>query len=413
MNACLLKFSIILLLLIPISSCTRQATYSKEKAEQSVLKLCKDEYDLDEVEAKIIGSTLGVFIPIEGLVDQDLKLDEEAGEKIEDVALSIHRVIMSTDKPLKFYTLIARDTKIKGAEFVLTGFVYDVVRVRLLDISRGEYHKRILRDFRFNPVVAGKEKITELFQAINDNSPLTQSIKPILYPIFAIGKENSQKIEILEIHAKEVSAQEALFYVRTKEYYELLPQFEAYRALFPPGFINEYLFLVNVSMFPNPIKEIVAKYFYSGTEIRQRNLAETFGQYQDMGYIGMDGLPKKDLDEGWFLSQQIARRIKMLFEEDKRLKEKFTAQISEGLIDNKIFRFTFSITSDQPLENDNEIILSRILKFVARILYRYSFEDFEGVELTNIGMPEKEKVYLSKQDLEKFRRGRLSLKDII
>jgi len=413
MNTSLLKFLVILLLLIPISSCTQQATYSKKKAEQSVLKLCKDEYDLDEVEAKIIGSTLGVFIPIEGLVDPDLKLDEEAGEKIEDVALSIHRVIMSTDKPLKFYALTARDTKTKGAEFVLTGFVYDVVRVRLLDISRGEYHKRILRDFRFNPVVAGKEKITELFQAINDNSPLTQSIKPIFYPIFAIGKENSQKIEILEMHAKEVSAQEALFYVRTEEYYEPLPQFEAYRALFPPGFINEYLFLVNVSMFPNPIKEIVAKYFYSGTEIRQRNLAETFGQYRDMGYIGMDGLPKKDLDEGWFLSQQIARRIKMLFEEDKQLKESFTAQSSEGLIDNKIFRFTFSITSNQPLENDNEIILSRILKFVARIFYRYSFEDFEGVELTNIGMPGKEKVYLSKQDLEKFRRGRLKLKDII
>ena len=153
----------VILLSTSIVSCdkAREATYSKEKVEQSVIELCKDEYDLD-VDVKIIGSTLGVYIPIEGLVDKELKLDEDAGEKIEDVALSIHRVTMSTDKPLRFYILTARDTKTLGAEFVLTGFVYDVVRVRLLDISRGEYHKRILRDFRFNPAAAGEAKIKEI-----------------------------------------------------------------------------------------------------------------------------------------------------------------------------------------------------------------------------------------------------------
>lgn len=410
MNTRLLRFLSILLLLISLPACT-QATYTKEKVEQSVIKLCKDEYGLD-VQAKIIGSTLGVFIPVDGLVDQDLRLDSDAGEKIEDVALSIHRVIMSTDKPLRFYILTARDTKTPGAEFVLTGFIYDVVRVRLLDISKGEYHKRILRDFKFNPVVVGEVKIKELFSALNEDSPSVQNVKPIFYPIYAIGKEGSQKIEVVGMASKEISAQEALLYVKTKEYYEPLPGFGAYRTIFLPGFGNEYLFLINISMFPNPIKEIVPKYFYSGAEIRQRDLKETFDQHKDIGYIGIDGLPKRDLEPDWFLSQQIARRIKMVFGEDKRLKELFSVQTSEGSVNNKIFQFSFSITSNKPSDKDDEIIFSRILKLVGRVFYRYSFEDFEGIEIID-ARPGGKKLYLSRDDLERFRSHRIKIKDII
>ena len=410
MSTPLLKFILPLLLLMTLASC-EGATYSKEKVEQSVIELCKNEYDLD-VKAKITGSTLGVFIPIEGLVDPDLKLDQEAGEKIEDVALSIHRVIMSTDKPLKIYTLTARDTNAIGAEFILTGFVYDVVRVRLLDISRGEYHKRILRDFRFNPIVTGETKIKELFDAVNKNSPSMQKIKYLFYPIFTIGKEGSQKLEIINIDAKEISEQEALFYIKTREYYEPMPGFEVYKAIFPPGFQNEYLILTNITLFPNPIKEIISKYFYSGTEIRQRNLGDTFGQYKDTGYIGIDGLPENELDPGWFLSQQISRRVKILFSEDKRLKRRFTVQASQGSIDNKVFRFTFSISSEEPAIQDEEIIFSRILKLAGQVTHRYDFDDFEGIELLNTA-PGGKKLYLSKADLEKFGRNRLKIKDLL
>ncbi len=410
MNTSLLKSLLAVALLIPLSSCT-PATYSKEKIEESIKDLCKKEYDLN-ITTRITGSTLGVFIPVEGLIDKDLKLDPDAGEKIEDVALSIHRVSMSTDRPLKFYTLSARDIDMPGAEFVLTGYTYDVVRVRLLDISRGEYHKRILRDFRFNPVTAGKAKIEELFQALNENSPLAQNIKHIFYPIYAFGQDGSQKIEIIDIKSKEISEQEALFYIKTREFYQPRPDFEPYRAIFPPGFQNEYLILVNISMLPNPIKEIVAKYFYSGNEIRQRDLEKTFSQYKDLGYIGLDGLPKKDLDEGWFLSRQIARRVKMTFEEEKRLRNRFTVQSSEGRIEDRVFQFKFSISSEEVSEDDTEVIFSKILKLVGGILRRYSFEDFEGIELIET-LPGGKKVYLSKDDLERFRRGRLKIKDLI
>jgi hypothetical protein len=409
MNIRLIRILVAFFIVVALSSCNKP-TYPKERTEESVIKLCKTEYGLD-VKVKIVGSTLGVFIPIKGLIDPDLKLNQDAGEKIENVALSIHRVVTSTDRPLKFYTLVARDIDMPGGEFLLTGFIYDVIRVRLLDISRDEYFKRILRDFKFNPLVSGAEKIQGLFKTLNENPEQIQQIKHVFYPVFFIGTDRSQKIELLDMESKEISEQEALFYIKTKEYYEPLSQFEVYRAIFPPGFSNEYLILTNISMFPNPIKEIVCKYFYSGNEIRQRNLKETFEQYNDIGYIGIDGLPKKDLELDWFLGQQISRRIKILFEEDKKLKEKFAVRSSLGSVDNKIFRFEFSISPFVSSADDDEIIFSRILKLAGTAFHRYSFEDFEGIELIN-GVDGK-KVFLSKDDLEGFRHGKIKIQDII
>nr|MBU1328579.1 hypothetical protein [Candidatus Omnitrophota bacterium] len=413
MSAFLTKYKALIafLILTGLSACNKPS-YPIGKIEESVLKLCKNEYKLDNVKIKILGSTLGVYIPVEGLIDPDLKLNEKAGKKIENVALSIHRVITSTDMPLKFYILTARDTKTTGAEFILTGFVYDVIRVRLFDISRGEYFQRILRDFRFNPAIAGEQKVKELFNALDQNTSIAESLKPIFYPIYTIGKKDSQKIEITDIESKELSDRESLFYVKTTEGYEASPGFEAYLTVFPPGFKNEYLILVDMSSFISPVKEIVSKYFYSNNEIRERSLKDTFEQYKDFGVIGIDGFPKKDMDLGWFLSQQISRRIKSIFEEDKKLKDDFKVASSQGEIKDKAFWFKFNITSNSNQAMDEKIIFSKIIKMAGTVLHLYAFEEYESVEFINTALGEK-KVYLSKKDLERFRKNEIKIDSLL
>jgi hypothetical protein len=414
MNVPLIKYKLFIIfffLFTGLSACDKP-TYPIGKIEDSILKLCKDEYKLENVKVKITGSTLGVYIPVEGLVDSEMKLDQKSGEKIEDVALSIHRVTTSTDMPLKFYVLTARDIKTQGAEFILTGFVYDVIRVRLYDISRGEYFQRILRDFRFNPAIAGEKKVRELFETLNQNSLLTESLKPIIYPIYTIGKKGSQKITINNIESKELSDRESLLYIKTTEYYEISPGSEAYAAIFPSGFENEYLFLIDISLFANPVKEIVSKYFSSNNEIRQRNLKETFEQYKDSGIIDIDGFPKKDLKLDWFLSQQIPRRIKSLFEENIKLKNAFKVASSFGEIKDGVFRFIFDITSNNAKPSDEKIIFSNIIKMTGTTLHLYEFEDYEGVEFINTPGNEK-KIYLSKENLEKFRKNRIKIDGLL
>jgi len=414
MSEFLAKYKVLITFLIfaiSFAGCNKP-TYPTGKIEESILKLCKNEYKLDDVKVKIVGATLGVYIPVEGLVDSSLKLDEKAGKKIENVALSIHRVITSTDMPLKFYVLTARDKRTIGAEFILTGFVYDVVRVRLLDISRDEYFQRILREFRFNPAIAGKQKVKELFNILNQNAPMTESLKPIFYPIYVIGKTGSQKIEITDIESKELSDHESLLYVKTIEEYEVAPGFEAYATIFPSGFENEYLFLIDMSLLVSPVKEVVSKYFYSNNEIRQRNLEDTFKQYKDFGVIGIDGFPDRDLELGWFLSQQLSKRIRSLFVENSKLKNKFIVVSSQGDIKDGIFEFKFNIISNNNQPGDKNIIFGNIIKMAGRVLHLYAFEEYRGVEFINTSGKEK-KVYLSKEDLERFRNNEIKIDGLI
>lgn len=406
------KFCIFLSSILLIQGCERP-TYPKEKVEESIINLCKKEYNLD-VGVRIVGRTLGVAIPVEGLVDMSMRLAQEAGEKIEDVALSIHRVAMSTDRDLEFYILNAMDKDLIGAQFILIGYLYDVKRVRLLDISRGEYHKRILRDFKFDPKQLGENKVRELFSKLNSNDKSIKEITALLYPIYHIGKEGTQHFEITKIESKQISAQEALSLVKTKEYFDIRVGLEGYLKFFPPGLENEYLFLINISTYPNVIKEIVSKYFQTPQEIKQRNLSETFDSYKNINLFDSTGLPIKELTIEEFLVEQIVRRIKSDFEEEKSLKKSFQATSVEGFIDKRIFKFRVNAIPIVKLSSDEmkKIVFEETFKASAKVLRGYLFEDFDGVEVTWVGPGQKTR-FLDRDTLEKFRKRKIKIEEIL
>ncbi len=401
-----------LLLAFLFSGCEKP-TYPKEKVEESIIKLCKKEYNLD-VKVRIVGKTLGVAIPIEGLVDENMRLAKEAGDKIEDVALSIHRVTMSTDRDLKFYMLAAMDKDLIGAEFILIGYLYDVKRVRLLDISRGEYHQRILRDFKFDPKLLGENKVRKLFQKLNSNDEETKALMGLFYPVYNIGIEGSQRFEIIDLESKQISAQEALIYVKTKEYFNVKPGFEGYLAFFPSGFENEYLFLINISTYPNVIKKTISKYFQTPQEIKQRFLKETFDPYKDISLLDSEGLPIRDLTIQEFLAEQVVRRIKLDFEEDKFLKKLFQMPAAEGIIDKRIFRFRVGAIPIAKLDikKIEKIMFEETFKTAAEVLAGYWFEDFDGVDITLL-LPGQRTKFLDREILEKFRKRKVKIEEIL
>jgi hypothetical protein len=132
-----------------LTSCA--PTYPKGNIIESVQKLCEKEYNVN-VEVVIKGSTMGVRIPLEGLFDTEtLQIRPEAFDKITGVMLSASRVALSSDKSIDFYTVITYDTKVPGAEVVMTRYIYDLRRFFLGDISRGEFAKRMVFNVRFNP----------------------------------------------------------------------------------------------------------------------------------------------------------------------------------------------------------------------------------------------------------------------
>jgi hypothetical protein len=144
-----ISLSFLLLLCLVSVSCS--PTYPKEKIIDGVIRLCEKEYSV-KVEVAIEGSTMGVRMPIDDLFDPDtFQINTKSFDKITGVMLSASRVALSSDKSIDFYTVIAHDKKVPGAEVVMTRYVHDLRRFFLGDISRGEFTKRMVFDVRFNP----------------------------------------------------------------------------------------------------------------------------------------------------------------------------------------------------------------------------------------------------------------------
>ena len=141
-------------------------TYPKENLTESIVQVCKKEYDID-VKAEIVGKTVAIYLPLENLMDFTFALTKGASEKINDVILSVSRVVLSTDADVDFYCIIAHDVRIPEIQVIIIKSTNDVKRLLLNDISRGEYGKRLLIDIRLNPQSQKERSVQEVFRKMD------------------------------------------------------------------------------------------------------------------------------------------------------------------------------------------------------------------------------------------------------
>ncbi len=164
MKNLLLRLCLIILLLSLSSGCG--PTYPKGKLAESIVELCKKEYGV-KVKSEIIGKTLAIFIPLPSLLDITLRINKEASDMIQDVILSVSRVVLSTDAEIEFYCIIAQDVRLPEIQIIMIKYVDDVKRAYFLDISRGEYFKRTLFDINLNPQSKKEQSIKNIFKKYN------------------------------------------------------------------------------------------------------------------------------------------------------------------------------------------------------------------------------------------------------
>lgn len=141
-------------------------TYPKNKIEESIIKLCKNEYKID-IKVKIIEKMIAIYLPLEDLIDFTFMISKTASEKINDVILSVSRVTLSTDAEFNFYCIIAHDVRIPEIQIVVIKSVDDVKRFMLNDISRTEYAKRMLVDIRLNPQAQKERTLKEVLNKMS------------------------------------------------------------------------------------------------------------------------------------------------------------------------------------------------------------------------------------------------------
>ncbi len=194
----------LVLLLACILGCTSSTkpTYLKENIDQAVGDLAKKEYKID-VKAKLVGSTLWVYMPVEDMLaksdkpikyterfsvddnragfegggfkvayaiknvpekkekQQDYKYNKEIVDKISNVWKIMRRVLFSSerskDKEPKFFCLVIADIK-NGFEIKEVFYALDLKKVSYDFISWTEYQHRAIDETNVSADIIGDKE---------------------------------------------------------------------------------------------------------------------------------------------------------------------------------------------------------------------------------------------------------------
>ena len=215
-------------------SCGR-TSYPKDKVGEKLVGVCKQEYNLD-VQAQLVGTTLGVQVEIPGLIDElrkyapstlpdlppvliegtyaqqalDFRMfprgsftraekgkirDEddrprepsEPLKKLHRVSTAILRASLSTDAPLEFYKLIARDPGPDRLDVVLSGHILDSKRVQFYAIPVSELQRRNEISLRHQPEEVARATVASFLVDLRKR-PLPQLLSRYTAPSKRFGE---------------------------------------------------------------------------------------------------------------------------------------------------------------------------------------------------------------------------------
>ncbi len=422
-----------------LSGCSK--SYPADSLKESLIEICRKEYGIDNVQVEIAGDTLGVYLPFGRLFSADLKdamatgkvqnmeslfqPSAEAIEKIEDLLFALSRVMMSTDIPLRFYELQVTDVDHSGLELTLTGFLDDIKRVRIWDISRNEYRNRILHEIHLNQAVVWHSPVRKFFSELGDQ-PLNQVRKKYLGD--SLSLENLKHLffdalppdeisprakidwEIEDIRSVDLDKTGAVVYVRVQ------PQLKGEKIIPLSEDPLEFLFIVSIFADEEPhiVRVIPFQYrddqgkwtkisFPSELQL-EKNLSEWRREFM-----------LEPLHLGTFLARQLTRRVQADLATDERIHNTFRSlKIGFDYVEKpRPGRFSMNIQAklhDESAGTGRKLLLNEDMLYAVNLALRefvdlvqnYRFGDYQQISLnlSNLAAPE----VLSRDQLELFRR---------
>ncbi len=147
-------------IMLSLSACA--PTYPKEELAGAVKSVCKMEYDMN-VDVTVTGETMGLYYPMEGLLNVGMGISEKSWDTISNLLLIASRVVLSTDADIKFYCVITQDIRLPELQVVIIKYVDDVKRGMVRNISRSESFKRTLFSINLTPQATKERSIEEVF----------------------------------------------------------------------------------------------------------------------------------------------------------------------------------------------------------------------------------------------------------
>ncbi len=438
------RFCFVLIALCLLFSGCQTESYPADKLKEALSDICRKEYGIENVDVKIIGSTIGVYLPLQKLFSADFKEaaitgkvrnletlfepSPEALEKVEDVLFSISRVILSTDKPLKFYVLEATDVEKTGMQLILTGCVNDIRRVRVWDISRNEYRKRVIHELKLNRAVVWHKPVRRFFKDLEDLDAAQVQTKyfgnqmPVdaLQKLFFDNLKTSAAVKekhpwnTLEMRSVSLQRNQALVYVK----------------VIPPSLKEknltelQYLFVLAVQDDNARIARIVP-FQYKGDDgqvqkipfPRELKIQENVDRWDEEFHL-------EDVEMGSFLAAQLNRRIQGIAAADERIHLTFGDAKLDFVYHKDSVKPYFSLEIEAVLKDLNNYnreslmkhedmvyLLSLASQEFVELLRSYQFDNFDHLQL-NLAQ-DSNPLILGRENLELFRRKKIDIRDLL
>ncbi len=392
-----------ILIFLFLSSCKVAPTYKDAEIEDRIKVLSKKEYGVENILVKRVGKTLGIYLPLEGLFDKNLQIKKDILKKIEGLFFISSRVCLSSDAKIDFLKLIYVDTKLLGLELSILQYIEDIKRLQAIDISRGEYFKRIQQDIRFNPSVLAEIVVKLFFENFGKerSSKLIKDyfLKDIKFPRYL---KNEHALKIKYIHSLQITKEKALVYVEAygKKQYNLLflINIKDIQSL------REIILLYTLLTKEKPLKNIfpiiedvyplkIANKIYSFPS-EYKKFAHIDKWRRDF-YLEEVRLPE-------FMAAQLKNRLIADFDGNKNLKKAFLVKnINVEFKDNSQRTFEIKIEIDKLLQLSHSIE-DIILKIVSQQFYSYGFRDFDSIKI--IDVIEESEVIVNKKELDRYRK---------
>lgn len=427
------------------------SSYPSDKLKQSVVDICRKEYGVQNVDVKIVGETIGVYLPLERLFAADFResvltgkvrnLDTlfepspEAMDKVLDVLFTISRVLLSTDSKIKFYTLEATDEN-TGLQLIFKGFVDDVKRVRIWDISRDEYRRRVIHEMRQNSAVLWHKPVRNFFRDLGGVNPAEildqyfsagyhseNDLRDYFYisPASESGVASPLRWEILDIRSARVQGGEVLIYVSARPMADGEPYFGPEKKL-------QYLFMLSfLGEKPRILRVIPFQYTNDWGELQDVPFPPDLRLEESLDAWEME-FPVENVTMGSFLAAQLSRRIQYQIGTDERILNTFQhvkmkvlyydqpeeprhfALVFDALIPRD---FQSQNTREQSLaaHEDVQYVLGIAARHMADVIRSYNFTDFEylSYEIPRETVP----ILIGREDLELFRRKKVDFQSLL
>ncbi|MFA6599855.1 MAG: hypothetical protein WCU74_02410 [Candidatus Omnitrophota bacterium] len=398
-------------------------SYPGDKLKESIQAICEKEYGVHDIEIEVAGQTIGVYLPMEKLFNLDFKdilakgqissLDKlfepspEAFDKIENVLFSISRVLLSTDRKIRFYMMQATDIEKTGQQLVIKGNVDDIRRVRIWDISRGEYRRRVVSEWSYNRPSVWHRPVRKFFRDLE-----VLAVEDIRKKYFEteVSDEVIQNLFLKRLLTKGEAAGKTLW-----QFTELksLPLYKneivvtAKVRPVPAGLRGDqkmkaqeeapelrYLLLVAVQdRKPRLVRVVPFQYLDENGQIRDVKLPSEL-RFDDKNIQWEQEFKVQEIQYGEFLAEQLTRRVQNLLADDERIRNTFDEL-------KLLFRYVredgppfFSVEAQilakqrkegEPpaLENDEDLLygVDIALREFTQVIRSYGFEDYVSLVL--------------------------------